>query len=1241
MFNLTTMPESGFRVKKEMPSTRSDGVVQTQYADAPFYYQAYIRDKDKNGQNTNNETINGGFELYIPSEDTTEAPYTASEPYYETVVQLDNGTLETQKSDLKWLNDDPSTGIFVLYPGQTAFFPVREKSVEWYVKEVPPAESPNILANMLENFDVTNTDPSNFDPPYSTAEVKQLGTVTDDKSVTQRGVAVFSNYPDDSLVNELKIKKKLKGSMFRDPRTSSGFVEATQTNSPYFEYKVFLESTEGKLVPYSLGPYYQTDAEGNYVYYEKGVRKHPKVGSFEIATTQTPPMNQATTTFAYKYVYQTRDSSKAMGWVNPVYNRNGEIKGYEGYRVADGAGYIEYTFNPRITEHTSVNGSLGDIRDGDTITIKGLMSGTTFVVDERVDRSHMIQGTTGEDTTNKYLFEGTEVTGAYTGSTDDENLQARIDAFGSLYTNNPADGEGVSYSGKAGKGVIIPEEDALVLVKNKGEAPFSVTVQKKWSEAYDLDKLDDNAKVIFTLKRYKVTNKGGEFTLYATVTNQPDNYDPVYLIKNHNTGEVVRTITFSSMEPVSNNGTTETRKKTVKLPLGDVTTSYEVVMEENIPYGYNRSEPVVTYGDGSGSVSCVTVSQHVLSDGDPTPPPEADVTPDTATVSSAYTRQTGTLTITKHMTEGDVNLWSDFQATYIITGNGLETPITIDTSPVAGDDDNDPWTDSLSKWSQSVRLSPGRYTVTEVINADGPGVPEHKPSKRVVTVKKDDESVTALFEGSYKSRTIPVTIICAGANNNPNTYKSINGVEPGTEFTVNFNMPPIYDWMPGDGYTVTTTPNNCLVGNSHINGNNNPQSIRFTAPSSGELIINVSANSVEFWGTQYFSYATVNDSNFDVVTNRNSAPRRMMALRALTADGPGETREETTTPKTTNVGTAEKPIVNKVTPPAYNPDTQYVTSDGSWSLEVTLSKKATVNDAERNHVVSINSDGSPVYLENPFTESTTDMTWSAELDAETLEDLSFTLDATDEEGNLYYYYIDSVREENVPVGTTVTFDKDGKNPLFVSQNNSKVPLSVTNDISNDITLFKVDADDATKHLSGAVFNLNLLIPKDPPEEPQEPQSGGDPGSGQEPGSGGEPEPTDEYRILTDVTVFNASDGSVVTVSSDGSFTIPAEGVRLSGLASGSYALREKTPPVGYIVARDPAMVFVLSDGTIVSVNDAEPDSDGKALILKIPNTTGAELPHAGGPGASLFLLSGAAVLTAGAVLFGVWRRRDA
>lgn len=362
-FNLMPVEDSSLRVTKQIPETASGDVVQNDYADAVFYYRAYI------GNNVCTRSAFG-----------SSAKYADGSP----VIWKDNNT-------------------FQLKHGQTAIFPVDSSTVRYHVEEVEPEPG----STMLNHYNVTNSDP---EPGQQSGKE----TVSAEKSVKQRGEVVFANRPDDSIVNELRIVKNLTGDMYTDEQ--GNLLVNEETGSPYFEYRIYLENTVGKMVYYSLGEYYQTDINGNYVYYESGERKTVEYRNG-------------------KYIY--------------TYNN----------------GTVEELDKPKITEHTSQNGTIGDIRHGDTIIIRGLLEGTDFVVDERTDRSLMIKGTTGEDTTEKYSFDGTEVEDAYIRATG-ENLPDY--PTGTLYNPAPQPPD-APYSSKAAEGTIIQEKDAKVTVKNSSQ----------------------------------------------------------------------------------------------------------------------------------------------------------------------------------------------------------------------------------------------------------------------------------------------------------------------------------------------------------------------------------------------------------------------------------------------------------------------------------------------------------------------------------------------------------------------------------------------------------------------------------------------------------------------------------------------------------------------------------------------------------------------------------------------------
>ena len=112
------------------------------------------------------------------------------------------------------------------------------------------------------------------------------------------------------------------------------------------------------------------------------------------------------------------------------------------------------------------------------------------------------------------------------------------------------------------------------------------------------------------------------------------------------------------------------------------------------------------------------------------------------------------------------------------------------------------------------------------------------------------------------------------------------------------------------------------------------------------------------------------------------------------------------------------------------------------------------------------------------------------------------------------------------------------------------------------------------------------------------------------------------------------------------FTVPADGITLTGLIDGQYRMEEKDPPAGYIILEDYPVIFTVengeitsTEGTISGVRYTEAGADDNALFI-IPNTPGPELPHSGGIGTTIFYVLGSILVTAGAVYF-ISRRRIA
>ena len=415
MFNLPVLTESQFRIKKELPETNDGEVVQSQYGDAPFYYKAYVYDA-----NTNNMV-----------------PCTRQ---YLNSKGLDAPRYEGD-GEVEWLDADPTQEIFLVKPGQTAVFPAIDDSVRWYTVEVAPPQN----QNMLNKFSVSNSDQDN-DTNY------EVGVKSKERTILVRNLVIYQNRPDDELVNELQIKKKINGNAYNEDDA--------------FEYRIYLEKTDGKLGVYRLGEYYQFDKDNNFVFYESGVRHTAKM--------------EALSNGQYRY-----------------------------YDFDDGR--PEETVDvQKITEHTSTNGSVGDVRDGDTIIIKGLLVGTDFYVYERTDYDYMSQDSTPVE--EKYVFEGTDVTDAYTRNPETNKPENEL-IFNSLY--GPPDAEAINNyphsdyeREKAASGAIIEHKDAKILVKNKPylEIPEgTITVQKKWMD-------EDSNDITST-----VTDKSITYDIYRLV----------------------------------------------------------------------------------------------------------------------------------------------------------------------------------------------------------------------------------------------------------------------------------------------------------------------------------------------------------------------------------------------------------------------------------------------------------------------------------------------------------------------------------------------------------------------------------------------------------------------------------------------------------------------------------------------------------------------------------------------------
>lgn len=134
-------------------------------------------------------------------------------------------------------------GFFYLKAGEAAQFDVANEQTEYYVEEYD-VEHYGVVFNS-DNDTVIRTETDGTKTAVSPVS-KQM----------YRGVVHSTNTPHDDVLNDLQIKKIVSGT--------------PHDVSDEFEVYVYLESSEGKMVPYSLGRYYLKNNEGKYVTYGTG-----------------------------------------------------------------------------------------------------------------------------------------------------------------------------------------------------------------------------------------------------------------------------------------------------------------------------------------------------------------------------------------------------------------------------------------------------------------------------------------------------------------------------------------------------------------------------------------------------------------------------------------------------------------------------------------------------------------------------------------------------------------------------------------------------------------------------------------------------------------------------------------------------------------------------------------------------------------------------------------------------------
>ncbi len=195
----------------------------------------------------------------------------------------------------------------------------------------------------------------------------------------------------------------------------------------------------------------------------------------------------------------------------------------------------------------------------------------------------------------------------------------------------------------------------------------------------------------------------------------------------------------------------------------------------------------------------------------------------------------------------------------------------------------------------------------------------------------------------------------------------------------------------------------------------------------------------------------------------------------------------------------------------------------------------------------------------------------------------------------YRYFVEEV-ESSIPSGfsfNNIYPDSAVPGETISIVNIANTPAAISIDIKKTD-----DVPNSTNYLAGAVFELHYRV--------------------------------DSTKSWAKATTI---DGLVIEeLDTDSRFVVPIEGITLTGLNDGQYRIEEiSPPPEGYVITEEYPVVFTIengeitnTDGTISKVRYSAANEGQNALFI-IPNTPGAALPSAGGPGTWIYFLLGGAL----------------
>ena len=427
-----------------------------------------------------------------------------------------------------------------------------------------------------------------------------------------------------------------------------------------------------------------------------------------------------------------------------------------------------------------------------------------------------------------------------------------------------------------------------------------------------------------------------------------------------------------------------------------------------------------------------------------------------------------------------------------------------------------------------------------------------------------------------KSNPVQIIVKETEYGRNNTLYSNNSSFRPGDQVIITFvhqnnNNALKYRVNNGEWITVSTTGN----------GGSVTDEIRMTVPDNG-----ITVEFKDGWSQMKADNINVIKDQ-GVVANRisamgtsNTASARMMMRAPRLAAGSSTNN----TPSASN--DAPLPSVQ---------DTQMFSPD-SWQLIVTMKNGGDLLDSDGHKIGSFTGNGNN--------------TWSVTLKGAGFDGLT----GTDEDGNLYYYYIDAITEKNVPDGTTpsIATEENGDRYLYSrtdqATNTGRV-LRAENELITKVSIGIQKTDDHGNSIEEAVFKL---------------VNGSEIVSISASGDG--------------VIVHAVNTNESVTIK-DNTFTVPKGGVIIDGIPSSNnkYKIVEVSSPPGFIINDNEPVEFEVKAGRLTETHKTGVSFSSTGNVFTIPNTPGAALPNTGGPGTRLFTILGSILILGAGVL--LWRRR--